>query len=91
MSDIEPKRVTIHSGPLVQPLAVDEHTAAQMLGISVRTLWDYRHRGELQHVKIGRLVRFLVDDLRRFLELKREETAAAKCNEQDDGIESVES
>jgi hypothetical protein len=26
MSDIQPKRVTIHSGPLVQPLAVDEHT-----------------------------------------------------------------
>ena len=53
------------------PLAVDEHQAAQMLGISTRTLWDYRKSGEIPVIKIGRLLRFSVDDLRRFIESKR--------------------
>lgn len=54
------------------PLAVDEIQAAAMLGISVRTLWSYRHAGEIPVVRIGRLVRFAVDDLRRFIDAKRE-------------------
>jgi excisionase family DNA binding protein len=54
------------------PLAVDEVQAAAMLGISVRTLWSYRHAGEIPVVRIGRLVRFAVDDLRRFIDAKRE-------------------
>lgn len=54
------------------PLAVDEMQAAAMLGISVRTLWTYRNAGEIPVVRIGRLVRFAVDDLRRFIEAKRE-------------------
>ncbi|MCE2811254.1 MAG: helix-turn-helix domain-containing protein [Planctomycetaceae bacterium] len=42
-----------------------------MLGISVRTLWEYRKNGEIPVVRFGRLVRFSVDDLRKFIESKR--------------------
>ena len=64
----------LQSSPIVQPLAVDETTAAAMLGISPRTLWELRRRGELPHFKLGKLVRFSVDDIRRFIDLKREQT-----------------
>ncbi len=64
----------IHDNPTVVqvPLAVDEVQAAAMLGISVRTLWTYRNAGEIPVVRIGRLVRFAVDDLRQFIDAKRE-------------------
>ncbi len=47
---------------VLTPLAVDETQAAKMLGISVRTLWEYRKNGEIPVVRCGRLVRFSVDD-----------------------------
>lgn len=78
MSNVRPKTVLFHAGSVIQPLAVDEHTAAEMLGVSVRTLWEYRHRGELRHIKFGRLVRYAVDDLRALVAAKREETAIAE-------------
>jgi excisionase family DNA binding protein len=53
------------------PLVVDEHHAAAMLGISKRTFWEYRNSGEIPTVRIGRLVRFSVDDLRKFIDSKR--------------------
>lgn len=56
---------------VLTPLAVDETQAAKMLGISVRTLWEYRKNGEIPVVRFGRLVRFSVDDLRKFIESKR--------------------
>jgi excisionase family DNA binding protein len=56
---------------VLTPLVVDEHQAAQMLGISTRTLWDYRKSGEIPVIRLGRLVRFAVDDLRKFIESKR--------------------
>ncbi len=65
-----------HSGPFVQPLAVDENTAAEMLGVSVRTFWEWRKNGDIPHIKLGRLVRYAVDDLKLFLHHKREETNA---------------
>ena len=57
---------------MLSPLLVDEIQAASMLGISQRTFWDYRHNGEIPIVRIGRLVRFSVDDLRKFIDAKRE-------------------
>ena len=56
---------------VLAPLVVDELQAAAMLGISQRTFWEYRNRGEIPIVRIGRLVRFSVDDLRKFIESKR--------------------
>jgi excisionase family DNA binding protein len=58
---------------LIAPLVVDEHQAAAMLGISERKLWEYRNSGELPIVRLGRLVRFSVEDLRKFVDSKRVE------------------
>jgi excisionase family DNA binding protein len=56
---------------VLSPLLVDEMQAASMLGISQRTFWAYRHSGEIPTVRIGRLVRFSIDDLRKFIDSKR--------------------
>lgn len=55
-----------------QPLLVSCREAAQMLGISQRTLWTLTDRGELPRVKFGQTVRYSVDDLREFIERKRQ-------------------
>ena len=62
---------------VLSPLLVDELQAASMLGISQRTFWDYRHSGEIPTVRIGRLVRFSVDDLRKFIDSKRVDSLSA--------------
>jgi len=58
----------------IAPLAVSESQAGRMLGISQRTFWELRNRGEIRQIKIGRLTRYAVSDLQLFLELKRIET-----------------
>jgi excisionase family DNA binding protein len=59
------KSVRAEAGP-IRPLLVDERTAARMLGVSPRTVWDLAHRGELRRVLIGRAVRYRVSDLHEF-------------------------
>ncbi len=54
----------------VEPIAVDEDQAARMLGISRRLVFEFRTRGELRHVRFGRLVRYRVSDIQAFLERK---------------------
>lgn len=62
------------------PLSVNGKTAARMLGISERMFWELRNRGEIPHIKIGRLTRFAVEDLKRFLDFKRSETRDNESN-----------
>ncbi|MFM2011411.1 MAG: Helix-turn-helix domain [Planctomycetota bacterium] len=62
------------SQEMFTPLSVNGKTAARMLGVSERMFWELRNRGEIPHIKLGRLTRFAVEDLKRFLELKRYET-----------------
>ena len=62
------------SQEIFTPLSVNGKTAARMLGVSERMFWELRNRGEIPHIKLGRLTRFAVEDLKRFLELKRYET-----------------
>jgi excisionase family DNA binding protein len=64
----------------IAPLAVNGKAAAKMLGVSERMFWELRNRGEIPHIKIGRLTRFAVSDLKRFLELKRYETEEDESN-----------
>jgi excisionase family DNA binding protein len=45
-----------------------------MLGISRRMVFEFRSKGELQYVKLGRLIRYRVSDIQAFLERKRIET-----------------
>ena len=48
------------------PLLVDSRTAAKMLSLGERTLWDLAAKGEIKRQKIGRLVRFAVSELERY-------------------------
>ena len=58
----------------IDPMVVDEDQAAQMLGISRRMVFEFRSKGELRYVKLGRLIRYRVSDIQAFLERKRIET-----------------
>jgi excisionase family DNA binding protein len=54
----------------IDPMVVDEEQAARMLGISRRMVFEFRAKGELPHVKFGRLIRYRVSDIQAFLERK---------------------
>lgn len=64
--------------PALKPLLVDTHVAAKALSISERTLWQLTKDGEIPVVRIGRSVRYPLDDLRAFVEQRKE---AQRCSE----------
>jgi excisionase family DNA binding protein len=47
---------------------VSSHEAAKRLGICERTVWTLQNSGELPSVRIGRCIRFDLDDLCRWVE-----------------------
>lgn len=55
-------------------LLVDEREAARLLGVSPRTIWALRARGELPAVRIPgtRLVRYSVETLRDWIARKQQ-------------------
>jgi hypothetical protein len=55
-------------------LLVDARAAAQMLAISPRKLWamTFEETPGLPYVRCGRLVRYSPDDLRRWIDARRE-------------------
>ena len=52
----------------VPPLSVQLVQAAAMLGISERKLWELKATGKIPCVRIGRSVRFRIQDLEEFIE-----------------------
>lgn len=50
-----------------QALLVNAEIAAQMLAISPRKLWSLTKSGEIPCVRIGRAVRYSVDELRKWI------------------------
>ena len=52
----------------MEPLAVDEKTAARLLGVSIATVRRLGKRGELAKKKIGSRSLYPVANLKRFLE-----------------------
>jgi len=62
-----------------QPRLVDEHEAAAILGLSVKTLRRWRWAGrEVAYIKLGAAVRYSLDDLERYVaEHRRQSTSAA--------------
>ncbi len=54
-----------------EPFLVDATEAARLLSISTRTLWTMTDRGEIPCVRIGRAMRYSVDDLRAWIERAR--------------------
>jgi hypothetical protein len=55
---------------MLEPLLVDEETAAQLLGVSKRTVFDLEERGILTSKRIGKLKRYAVRHLRDYAEGK---------------------
>ena len=53
-------------------LLVKARDAARMMGISTRTLWTLTNMGTIPCVRIGRAVRYSLDDLRAFIDAKRQ-------------------
>lgn len=49
-------------------LLVSEQRAAELLGISSRTLWGLRANGQIPCVRVGRCVRYSVESLKRWIE-----------------------
>ena len=54
----------------VEPILVNEKTAATMLGVSRRTVFDLNKQGVLTCKQIGKLKRYAVADLHAFAEGK---------------------
>lgn len=54
--------------------------AAQSLSISPRTLWTLTHRGELPCVRVGVRVLYDVDDLRAWIN-RRKEVCCGQCQQ----------
>lgn len=49
-------------------LLLTPNQAAEALAISPRKLWGMTASGEIPHVRLGRCVRYPVDDLRRWID-----------------------
>ena len=57
-----------NSTPPTQPLLLTPAQAAKALAISPRKLWAMTASGEIPHVRIGRSVRYSLDDLHRWID-----------------------
>lgn len=49
-------------------LLLNSRDAAKALAISERKLWELTNRGAVRSVKIGRSVRYRIDDLQAFID-----------------------
>lgn len=56
------------AGDLPLPLAMRPAVAARAIGVCQRTLWAITQRGEIPHVKIGRLTVYPTGAILRWLE-----------------------
>jgi len=51
-----------------QPLLVNAATAAKLLGISERNLWQLKKDGNIPVVKIGKLTKYHIPSLQKWIE-----------------------
>jgi len=54
-----------------QRLLVTEREAAEMLSISPRSLWSLAASNQIPRCKVGRSVRYSIEDLREFVDRQR--------------------
>ena len=54
----------------IAPLALRDAQAAKLCGVCAKTLYLAVRKGELKCVKIGRAVRYRIEDLRAWIESK---------------------
>lgn len=55
----------------LQPQLVRGPDAARFLALSERKLWELTRSGSVPHIRIGRSLRYDLDDLRRWIEQKK--------------------
>ena len=65
---------TLGYPPEAIPTQIDEKRAAEMLGVKVSTLANWRVTGRysLPYIKVGRLVRYRVTDLAQWIAKRRQ-------------------
>jgi len=62
----------MHSSTTTQPpLLLTPKQTAVILAISPRKLWGMTASGEIPHIRLGRCVRYSVDDLQRFIDAQK--------------------
>jgi excisionase family DNA binding protein len=52
---------------LKEPLLLKLPEAAALLAISPRKLWEMTNSGQIPHLRIGRAVRYSIEDLREWI------------------------
>ncbi len=57
----------------IDPLLLSPRQASRALAISERTLFTLTKAGTVAHIRIGKLVRYSVDGLRKYIEQVAEE------------------
>lgn len=62
----------MRSTSTIQPQLLTERDAARWLSISQRSLWTLRNRGEIPFAKVGRQVRYHVEDLEAFVKKNKQ-------------------
>ena len=70
MSIDESKCTTVQDSAMVEKLYSPEE-AADHLGISLRTMRTMIKRGDIRHVRIGRLVKIADSDLQAFIDSRK--------------------
>lgn len=60
----------------IDPLLLSPRQASRALAISERTLWARTKSHEIPHIRIGKLVRYSVDGLKRYIERSAEKNCA---------------
>ena len=60
----------------LQPVSVGIETAAQLLGVSVRTLWSYVRDGTLPAARLGRRILIPYAALQNFIEAHTDNSGA---------------
>ena len=59
-----------------KPLLLTPQQAAVALAISPRKLWGMTASREIPHVRVGRCVRYPLEDLQRWIESKKDDASS---------------
>ena len=65
----------------LDPLLVDAKTAARLLGIGSRKLWEITNTRELPAVRIGRAVRYQMAEIQAFIERSKDKPRSIRISQ----------
>lgn len=71
------------TGPLApsasEPLLVSAAAAAELLGVSARTLWSLTHAGDMPFVRMGRRIMYSPESLRSWIAAQEARNARGRA------------